>query len=315
MDPETTTDAPATLSIDEQLAAVEDEARANRPADELEGDEETVDIEGAPKAKAKPDAAKEAPKAEVASAKVLKTKAAELTKLELDLAAKRGELTTAEKVHADKLASAETFAAFRKALKDDPAAALELIGEDISDFSERLSKAVFGHDATGKKLTGVAKELADLRTKLEAREKSDEERETAQRQAQEQAANVAKAKNAYLDLTASDAGRWPSLQRVEVEELATAAGNYRLRMQAATGKWPSFEDTNDALEEAAARELARRESATKPPAPAKPAPRPASRTLVPTAAAERGNARELTLEEKLELVERQERARAQQDSA
>jgi len=316
MPDENTTEAPASLSLDEQLEAVEAEARASR--EDEPGDEELDVATEAPKAKPEPaketKEAKEAPKGDAPTAKLLKTKAAELTRLEMGIEAKRGELVAREAAMTEKIASADAFAAFRKALKDDPAAALELIGEDISDFSERLSKAVFGHDAGAKKLTGVERELTEIKAKLAAREDTEAKREADAKHEREEAARAVQAKTNYLDLTARDAGRWPSLQRVETEELATAAGNYRIRMQALTGMWPTFEDTNDALEEHAARELAKRE-ATRSPAPAKPAARPASRTLVPEAAAERGNGRELTLDEKLEMVERQEREAAHRASA
>ena len=313
--PETTTEATSPLSLDEQLEAVEAEARASRET-EPEEDDGPAFVEAAkdePKEKTEP--AKEAPKGDAPTAKLLKAKAAELTRLEMDLAAKRGELQTSEKVHAEKLAKAEKFDAFVKALKDDPVSALEQLGEDISDFSDRLAKGVFGHDANGKKLGGVEKELAEIKAKLAEREKTEAERATAEKQKQDDAARAEQAKTHYLSVTEKGADRWPSLQRIEVEELASAAGNYRIRMQALTGRWPSFEDTNDALEEHAARELAKRETTTKAPAPTKQAPRTLSRTLVPEAAAERGNGRELTLDEKLEMVERQEREAAQRASA
>lgn len=304
----TPTEAP---SLDEQLRAIAAEASQATADQEAETTEET------PAEEPKPEAAKPPAKAaETASAKLLRTKAVELTNLEVSLAAKRGELATKEAAFADKLAKADRFDAFVKQLADDPKGALEeLIGdEDFADFTNRIARAALGHDPKTKKLSGVEKELAEVKAKLDAQEKA----------RADEAAQIANARNIqagiaeYKKLTVEGKERWPSLhdESVNPDELLKSVSNYRLRIEAASGVRPSFEDANDAIEEylapIVAKEIAKREAAKAEAAraAAKPAPKGNPKMLAPDAGTQRTATRELSLEEQLAAIVKEHNASA-----
>lgn len=304
-----TTEAPATEaaapSLDEQLRAIVAEANAAQAKQDGEPDPEPA--EAAPAEAPKPEAEKPKP-SETATAKLLRTKGEALAKLEMGIEAKRGELAQRETALADKLAKADRFDAFVKQLAEDPKGALEdLIGdEDFGDFTNRIARAALGHDPKTKKLSGVEKELAEVKAKLDAQEKAKAD----------EAAQVANARNIqagiteYKKLTAEGKARWPSLhdESVNPDELLRSVSNYRLRIEAATGTRPSFEDANDAIEEylrpLVAKEIAKREAAKAEAAKvaAKPAVKTNPTMLAPDAGTQRTSTRELSLEEQLAAI-------------
>lgn len=309
METETTESAP-TLSLDDALAAAEAEALATPFPDETGPAEEAPPADEKPAAEA-PRAKLEAKPTETVSAKVVKAKMAELTKLEMDLAAKRGELATSEKVHAEKLAKSEKYDALMRGLRDNPGETLqELLGEDMSEITERLAKATLGHDPNARKLTGVEKELADIKAKLDAKEKAEADAAKAKADAEAAQKQFEAAAEAYLADVAADPKRWPALQEVDEQELVRNTDAYMKRMFALTGKKITEAEAADAMEELALKnpEIVAR-LAKKNGAPAKEGlgaknTKTSGKTLTPSASAERGTTRELSLDEKLAAAER-----------
>lgn len=292
----------AATDLDAQLDAV---LRESRTEAETSTEANSTESDAAPPS---PPEAKQAKAEDAPTARFLRTKAAELTKIETELAAKRGELATSEKLHAEKLAKADRLDALLAAIKEDPAAAIEeLVGEDIGDFSQRLSRHVLGHDPSAKKLSTVEKEIAELKAKLAEKDAAEAKRVEQEKQAAQAAVAEREVVGKYAAHVEAQPERWPTLQRIDNLELAQAASRYRLRMEALTGERPSWDDTNDALEQQAALQLTKQKAAS-PAAPAQAASKPASRTLSPESSTERGTMRELTLEEKLDAVLREARA-------
>lgn len=287
---------PAVSSVDAQIRAFLDaqESGADEQTDQAqeEAPEETSAAKAAPK-KAEP------PKTEAPSAKAIREKAAALTKIEVDLAAKRGEIDTRERVFAEKLAKADQFDKVAALFADDPVAALAALGLDEDAVYDRLVDAHLKSDPAAKKLTAQEKRLAELEAKLDAQEKAkaaaaEEEAKVAEIVKQGKA-NVA----AYLSTTAAGADRWPTLQTIDEEELAQAANDFGLRRAELTGRLPSYEEINNALEKEAARILAEKRAAE---AQSKASPRPqrtGTKTITPEATSDRGATKKLTVEDKM----------------